>query len=44
MNPLALSPLDEVYKIALQRGQQEFLKQYNSSIKQKIEKKYGISL
>lgn len=44
VNTLALSPLEEVYKIALRRGQQEFLKQYNSSIKQKIEKKYNISL
>ena len=43
-NTLALSPIDEVYKIALQRRQQEFQRQYNSSIKSKIYKKYGIKL
>ena len=43
-NNLALSPLDEVYKIALLRRQQEFLKQYNSSIKKRMESKYGITL
>lgn len=43
-NNLALSPLDEVYKIALLRRQQEFLKQYNSSIKKQMESKYGITL
>lgn len=44
LNTLALSPIDEVYKIALQRRQQEFQRQYNSSIKSKIYKKYGIKL
>ena len=43
-NTLALSPIDKVYKIALQRRQQEFQRQYNSSIKSKIYKKYGIKL
>ena len=43
-NTLALSPIDEVYKIALQRRRQEFQRQYNSSIKSKIYKKYGIKL
>lgn len=44
INTLALSPIDKVYKIALRRRQQEFQRQYDSSIKSKIYKKYGIKL
>lgn len=44
INTLALSPIDEVYKIALRRRQQEFQRQYTTSIKSRIYKKYGIKL
>ena len=44
INPLAFSPIEEVYKTALRRRNQEFQRQYNSSIKPRIYKKYGIKL
>lgn len=40
----ALSPVEEVYRIAKERAVQEFQKQYTSQIKPRILKKYGIKL
>ena len=43
-NNLSLSPLEETYKIAYQRSQQEYEKRFNTLIKPRILKKYGIKL
>lgn len=40
----ALSPVEEVYRIAYERSMQEFERQYISQIKPRILKKYGIKL
>lgn len=43
-NNLSLSPIEETYKIAYTRSQREFEKRFNTVVKPKVLKKYGIKL